>query len=167
MEDRRRRHQKALEHAYRVVIAPIRWENDEEKSDEKKRFEDFQSNIRTRARALPTFFYDYGLISTLAFIYAKSTDAVYKEVANFFQSYKEGDKIPKKFKEVEKGSYSIYLYAILSWLREEGFDVDPLNPLESLKVLAEKSPQVLSMAIKSLEPLIYSMKELCEAVYGG
>lgn len=126
---------------------------------------EFGKSFRSRAREMPSFLYEVGLISALSFIYAKTEDAdkkTYKNIFNYIrgQLYKGGTRSLEGIDSTE-GGYAAYLYLLLQEIKRLALDrninvEDPLSSIIALKGL--KRP-----LISLLMPYLLEIKRLAEA----
>ena len=136
-----------------------------ERIDAAKDREKVGSKIRTRAREIPSFLSEIGLIPTLSFCYSKTEQEILKLVHEAWTK-NQGQNLTNELrkKNEDKVAYSLYLIAMLEYLQRvfgEELVKDVCNPHVVLKRLCEKS----LFGKKILERFLIEFKKLCEAYW--
>ena len=127
---------------------------------------DLGKSFRSRAREVPSFLYEVGLISGLSFIYAKTDDAnkgIYRIFLNYLERKTEDLKKSEDLKELNsrEGGYAAYLYLLLleaSRLVPDR-ELNPKDPLSCIKTLEELDRPLIPL----LMPYLLEIKRLAEA----
>ena len=123
------------------------------------------SKIRTRAREIPSFLSEIGLIPTLSFCYSKTDREILKLVHEAWTK-NQGQNHAGELRKMneDKVAYSLYLIAMLEYLQRvfgEKLIEDVCNPHVVLGKLCEKS----LFGKKMLEKFLTELKKLCEAYW--
>ena len=111
--------------------------------------------LRSRAREIPGYIEQMGLVPTLAFCYGKAGDKRYKEIKDTWES--EGELSGK----AEGTGYAIYLYLILSRLKKYGM----ISSDEFDDAIEELDGRDAVLASKLLKPYLVHLKKLIEGYY--
>jgi CRISPR type III-B/RAMP module-associated protein Cmr5 len=121
---------------------------------------EFGKSFRSRAREIPSFLYEVGLISALSFIYAKTEDADKKTYKNIFNYIRGGTQSLEGIDSTE-GGYAAYLYLILQEIKRLAPDrnIDAEDPLSSIIAIKGLKRPLISL----LMPYLLEIKRLAEA----
>lgn len=134
------------------------------------KIEKFGQSYRARARRMASMVYETGLLSTIAYLYAKATKDTYEKVvkANMPGTGRmdpqvlrnEQGKLPRN----EELAHAAYLNHILAYISSKlGRDGQEKDPIGLVKTLAE-NPVELGVAESLLRPFLIELKHLAEAV---